>query len=619
MGVSTEPHQLPLPRVCRNTKMERSINIKSGKVFWASLLACTTALLLAALFMLKLSWFKWPDVLVDFGRELYVPWMLTEGKVLYHDIIYFNGPLSPYWNSIWFSLFGPGLSTLVKVNLAIIAVLTFLIFRFLQKIASPCTAYIACLVFIFIFAFGQYVPIGNYNYVCPYSHEATHGMLLSWMVLVCLATHMHSNRPGWLAGAGFALGLVFLTKPEFFLSSAAAVIGALGLWVWLERPAKNRTAKSLFAFFAALLIPPTACFLFLSTQLPWTTAAVGTLGGWWYVWDDRIVALAFYRKGLGLDAPAANALVMFKQAGIVIAMLTSSAALSILIRNRKLSMITAIVVAMVVLAIGWYFRSSWHWSGWSRSLPLFTGIAIILMSWALATRRRRDIAIALILGIFSLVLLSKMMLNTRFSHYGFVLAMPATLFIVTVLLTWIPSIIRKYNGQPLIFYTVVFTLLALTVTWHVDRSSKFYAFKNVAVGQKSDRFLADWRGDAVNLALNWLKSNTVVKETLAVMPEGIMINFLARRENSTPITNLMPPEMIMFGEEKILQSLRNSPPDYIALVHKDTTEYGYRFFGRHYGKETATWIARNYNPVFLIGDKPLQDDRFGILIAKRRE
>lgn len=42
------------------------------------------------------TWRKWPDLLVDFGRELYVPWQLTTGKVLYVDIAYFNGPLSPY-------------------------------------------------------------------------------------------------------------------------------------------------------------------------------------------------------------------------------------------------------------------------------------------------------------------------------------------------------------------------------------------------------------------------------------------------------------------------------------------------------------------------------------------
>jgi len=62
----------------------------------AARLAGLVVLAGVAIAMLRMSWGKWPDVLVDFGRELYVPWMLAEGKVLYRDLLYFRGPLSPY-------------------------------------------------------------------------------------------------------------------------------------------------------------------------------------------------------------------------------------------------------------------------------------------------------------------------------------------------------------------------------------------------------------------------------------------------------------------------------------------------------------------------------------------
>ena len=35
-------------------------------------------LVLVGSYMLRLSWFKWPDVLIDYGRELYVPWQITQ-------------------------------------------------------------------------------------------------------------------------------------------------------------------------------------------------------------------------------------------------------------------------------------------------------------------------------------------------------------------------------------------------------------------------------------------------------------------------------------------------------------------------------------------------------------
>jgi len=90
---------------------------------------CLSVIGLVAVTMLSWSWGTWPDVLIDFGRELYVPWQLATGKILYADIAYFNGPFSPYLNSLWFRLFGVSLRTLVTCNLAILALLTVLLYQ----------------------------------------------------------------------------------------------------------------------------------------------------------------------------------------------------------------------------------------------------------------------------------------------------------------------------------------------------------------------------------------------------------------------------------------------------------------------------------------------------------
>ena len=86
----------------------------------ADAVAITVALALGAV-ALALTWQTWPHAFVDFGRELYVPWRLVEGEVLYRDVLYFNGPLSPYLNALWFALFGTSLRTLVLCNLATVA------------------------------------------------------------------------------------------------------------------------------------------------------------------------------------------------------------------------------------------------------------------------------------------------------------------------------------------------------------------------------------------------------------------------------------------------------------------------------------------------------------------
>lgn len=82
------------------------------------------------------TWGAWPDVVIDFGRELYVAWRLTEGDVLYRDLAYFNGPLSPYINMIWFRLFGVGLRTLVLCNLFLLACFVVLLYQMLNDISD---------------------------------------------------------------------------------------------------------------------------------------------------------------------------------------------------------------------------------------------------------------------------------------------------------------------------------------------------------------------------------------------------------------------------------------------------------------------------------------------------
>ena len=69
-----------------------------------------------------LSWRKWPDILVDYGMQLYLPWRISEGDVLYRDVMYLTGgPLSQYFNALLFKLFGVSFSTLIFANLTITA------------------------------------------------------------------------------------------------------------------------------------------------------------------------------------------------------------------------------------------------------------------------------------------------------------------------------------------------------------------------------------------------------------------------------------------------------------------------------------------------------------------
>jgi hypothetical protein len=80
--------------------------------------------------------------------------------------------------------------------------------------------------------------------------------------------------------------------------------------------------------------------------------------------------------------------------------------------------------------------------------------------------------------------------------------------------------------------------------------------------------------------------------------------------------------LLLFGEDRMVAAMSGSPPDFIFLVHKDTSEFGERFFGRDYGQKIFQWIVENYQeqplPMLDLGAQPLRDSRFGIRLMVPR-
>lgn len=98
-----------------------------------------------------------------------------------------------------------------------------------------------------------------------------------------------------------------------------------------------------------------------------------------------------------------------------------------------------------------------------------------------------------------------------------------------------------------------------------------------------------------------------------------MLNFLVRVPSPTPHLNFTPPAMIMYGEEEIFHSVQTHPPDFIGLVHVDSSlEYDAAFFGRDYARPLGKWIGEHYVEVARMGGSPVEGQRFGIAILQRR-
>jgi len=583
------------------------------------------ALLAAAFVALVLwSWQKWPDVLVDFGRELYVPWQLVSGKSLYANIAYFNGPLSPWWNHLCFRVFGVGLLTLVMANLAIIVAIASMIYLLIRQVGDRLSATAGTLVFLAVFAFGQYGLQGNFNFVAPYSHEMTHGTALSLAALMLLTIHVRRGGMWSAFCCGLAVGLTFLTKAEFLVALAAAIPSGLALHHWFRRTALRDGIRIGALFCLGVLIPVAVAFLLLLENMPAETALEGALGPWAHLFTRRLTDNKLYQDTMGVTDVGRSLTLIAGWSFRYLAFLVPAAMAGAVLRRswRFSSLLVAALPVMAGTAILLRWRTT-EWDAIAYPFPLAMLIvtaSLLALQWrsGRSEEQRARHVVMLSLALFSLVLLAKIFLGVRFSHYGFALAMPAGIVIVVTLLEFIPSALDRWGVNGTAFRAASLGIIAGVVAMHLYATNSWFQLRTVQVGRGNDSFLADDRGRVVNDVLDRLEGLRAPGDTLVVLPEGVMLNYLSRASNPTPYINFMPPEIIMFGEDRIVQALDGDPPDWIVFTDRRAPEYGYENLGVDYGVDILRWIEQNYAPVAEVRDEEARRDQMRFAVILRR-
>ena len=559
------------------------------------------------------TWRAWPDVFVDFGRELYLPWRVNEGDVLYRDLAAFNGPLSVYWNSLWMSLFG-GFTGLIVSNLILLALLLVLLARLFERMASPLASYAALLFFVVVFAFGQTSGVGNYEFVSPYAHEATHGFLLGVAALFAMSGREIGGRRWFVVGV--LLGLVFLTKLELFVASSAAV--AIGV---LLKESSVSLPKRFVAVASGALLPVVAAVLLLGFAMSPEEAVAGltaSVSGAFGAASE----LPFYRGdlGAGIDRVGHNLTLMgFWFVGFfALVLLASMGEYSFPRAGWRLrgAVCAATIWGLSLLPVDWGYVG--------RPLPALVALFLLLSFFAWRAggdaEERDALACRLTFLCFALFAMAKMILAAKLWHYGFVLASPAVAACMLYGLDWFPKEWRERRSSGTLVQAVFLGLFVFVGWTYGSMSRSSYADRTVEVGEGADRLVADARGTYAAEALRAVAEYVGPDETLLVLPEGISINYLAKRRTPTKYINFMPPEFALYGEDTMLAELQQNEPQAVLLVHKDTSEYGLPLFGRDYGARIFAWFEERYEQVWSYGDKPLTPEAsFGVALYRRSE
>ena len=674
-------HELPSPRRMDSALLPLRFGRGEGPVShplsppWFGLLLVTMAYAIAA----ALTWRKWPDALVDYGIQLYLPWRISTGSVLYHDVMYMaGGPLSQYYHALLFKLFGVSLSTLIFSNLAIGLGVLILIYRRFLACSDVWTATTISLGVVLVFAFNQFSNIGNYNFITPYCHDVWHGVALSILAISLLSLWLESgqaqgrfekgagtararsfewfNNPArgravpapscsllepvlWktpsLLGAGCCAGLVFMTKPDVF---AALMLAFAAAFVLAGAKEGMRSAlKSLIWSLSAALMPLIAFLLYFHQFQNWKASLRSVAFAWVPLLNSSVSNQVFYKWCAGLDVPRYNIRMMLIHTLVVCAVV----GLCALWFRRKLDTSPRRVLTVSLVALLIALATGIDWVDCGRSLPVLSLTLFLILvaqrssrleawnlkpeAWCFSGAWSLELgAFPLLWSLFAFGVLAKLGLYSRIWHYGFALAMPAFAGAIYLLLWLLPSLLEKYGVQRRPFRVTIWLLLMVGFLRLFIQSQLVYQGKTVSVGRGHDLILAfnekiNPAGPAIQSALDWMEKNAGPDATLAVLPEGAIVNYLSRRVNPTRYLAWNSAELAGFGPGNMLAAFRDHSPDYVMLIHRDASDYGVKFFGQEqkFGLELMQWIGQNYEPVWLIGNEPLRNSLFGIKIFKR--
>lgn len=568
------------------------------------------AITLLSLVMIARGYGTWCDPIIDFGRELYTPWRLVEGDVLGRDIAWFNGPLSQYWNAALFALTGPSLHALSMLNIAICLAFTLLLFRVLRRLTTRFAATCGTLAFVCFCAYSQYEPVANFNWVCPYSHEITHGVALGLLTLEALLRWRDSGKARCIFFAGVTLGLTFLTKPEVFLAAALASVVAVSL----ARQSGNGRLPCVALLVAGLASTIGLAWTALALHGGAANATSLVVGGWKHVGNAELSNLLFYKSSLGLDEPGRRlVLLLLASVAWASAVLLAVVFGSLATRRPSLERLFALVGALPLLVFAVLPLPARDYVDSFRIAftPILPASALAAFVALVRTLRGRTLdRAALITWTFALVLLAKLGINCRIYHYGFALAAPALALLVATSLgplsLWLTTrgaSVRVARSTILGFWL---GLAVIGFRINADYSSE----KNITVGAGPDRFKASEVGAFINMVLDPLVA-TPPETKILVLPEGVMFNYLLRRRCPTRVINFMPPEFVMFGEASMLDDVERQPPELVIVHTRLTTEYGLPLFGRDYARGLKRWLYDHYRvePSLSVGPDPLDEAR----------
>ncbi|HEX4001808.1 MAG TPA: hypothetical protein VHX36_04120 [Candidatus Acidoferrales bacterium] len=552
------------------------------------------------------TWATWGSLTIDSGREMYVPMALLRGKMLYRDVFYLYGPLSPYFNSLLYRLFGVHLAVLYWAG-ALSALFSgvFLFFTGLELGSWPAGLGAASIVQIQAF---------ESSYMCfplPYSFASVYGCLTACVFIWLVVRSCKSPGRIWIFGVGCAAAVAFLLKLEF----GFACYTTLGILLVLR--GARQGWKSFLRDCVAVLPGVAVCLL--------VTAWMVSIDGVRFITQENIMSwpTSYFMRRYGKQWLAITGCTITTKVVAEAALWTVALVAVALLANRIFRRIKSdrsrffVWAPIAILSAGcgvWFLP--WRVSvvaGLRRILfPKQMVCLIVVAAGFLLLRawreRPKEFAFPMpLVFIFSSLLALRLLFGIGPWGYSIYYDGPAALCFLLLGDFVIPRSGRTQvfvtRSQSLVAFSVVAVVSLYASILSYDLANRVALVTDVGTIKVSEPMAESYRA-----ALDWMKDVKARGQTVLSIPEDTSLYFLSGMD--CPIRMLeFTPGLVAPGSmtEEQIAEISASKVSYLLWSNREFPEYGTPVFGTDYDRQLGDYLKSRYQPVRpLTNQKPSQ-------------
>jgi hypothetical protein len=572
-------------------------------------LACFLVVIASFAVGLGVSWQRWGNPVVDSGRELNLPLRLVHGEMLYSDVGYMYGPLSPYLNALLYRIFHPSLWVLWSHGIFCTIVILALSYWLARQVSGRFAAVLACLLVTWVCALKS-----QGNYMLPYAFGGLDG---SMFVLACTAASIVSLRKksiAWAVTASLLASLAVLSKTEF---GAAALVVCVVTAVLAGYGRLRFVLYWLVPFLVPAASVPALVYGWFASRVGWRVLTVDN-----HLFFGHVPWQLLYFNGyrFGFDRPWHSLSLMIASLIRLIAFGGLLASVAIFIERRRNVSVDAnagagsptknlVLFGFSILGIALTSAVTSD-LGPLMAMPfILVGlVGVALIAFAQAARQvsvsaQLNAGTVVILATSALACLPRILfrVSTGGALTSFLLPGSVVLFVYVWLVIFpslVPEARARQRARQMISAILMVGLLATAVTLCVRYRRKFsYPWAT----PRGTWVTSPDLGIAFTQGLRFMEEKTAPGDAVAVLPEGTSLDFVSDRRNPLHDEIVTPGFLDAEGEARAIQALRNSRTPLIFVANRATPEFAQPSFGKDYDQHLMSWIEQNYTACGVFG------------------